>query len=184
MWPGRSERESRMPIQVRLIVVGGKASKAEVALKLPSVIGRSREAGLTVAHPMVSRRHCEVFEVDGLLMIRDLGSLNGTVCGGQRVKESPLPPDAEFTVGPLTFRAQYQCRRDLSKLPPPVLAEPDVAVTAPSAPPKPDAGARRGRRSEFEERGLGALAQTASIFLGPAGRKFRHLRSNHIRDKR
>ena len=123
-----------MPIQVRLIVIGGKASKADVALKLPSVIGRSREAGLTIAHPMVSRRHCEVFEADGLLMIRDLGSLNGTLVAGQRIKESPLPPDSEFTVGPLTFRTLYECERDLSKLPPPVLAEQDVAVTAPSAP--------------------------------------------------
>ena len=123
-----------MPIQVRLIVIGGKASKADVALKLPSVIGRSREAGLTIAHPMVSRRHCEMFEADGLLMIRDLGSLNGTLVAGQRIKESPLPPDSEFTVGPLTFRTLYECERDLSKLPPPVLAEQDVAVTASSAP--------------------------------------------------
>ena len=134
-----SERGFRMPIQVRLIVVGGKASKADVALKLPSVIGRSREAGLTIAHPMVSRRHCEVFEADGLLMIRDLGSLNGTLVAGQRIKESPLPPDSEFTVGPLTFRTQYQCQGDLSKLPPPVLAEQDVAVAAPSAPVEPAA---------------------------------------------
>ena len=123
-----------MPIQVRLIVVGGKASKADVALKLPSVIGRSREAGLSIAHPMVSRRHCEVFEADGLMMIRDLGSLNGTLVAGKRIKESPLPPDCEFTVGPLTFRTQYQCERELSKLPPPVLAEQDVAVTTPLAP--------------------------------------------------
>ena len=123
-----------MPIQVRLIVVGGKASKADVALKLPSVIGRSREAGLTIAHPMVSRRHCEVFEAEGLMMIRDLGSLNGTLVAGKRIKESPLPPDSEFTVGPLTFRTQYQCERDLSKLPPPVLAEQEVAIAAPSAP--------------------------------------------------
>ncbi len=94
-------------MEAKLIVVGGKASKAKIALKLPTVIGRSREAGLTIAHPMISRRHCEVFEADGLLMVRDLGSLNGTVVGGQRVKESPLPPDAEFTVGPLTFRAEY-----------------------------------------------------------------------------
>ena len=128
-----------MPIQVRLIVVGGKASKAEVALKLPSVIGRSRDAGLSIAHPMVSRRHCEVFEADGLLMIRDLGSLNGTLIAGQRIKESPLPPESEFTVGPLTFRTQYQCQRDLSQLPPPVLAEPDVAIAAPPAPIEPPA---------------------------------------------
>jgi hypothetical protein len=119
-----------MPIDVQLIVVGGKAKKAKVAITLPTVIGRSRGAGLTVAHPMISRRHCELFDADGLLMIRDLGSLNGTVVAGQRIKQSPLPPDAEFVVGPLTFRAQYAYKGDLSKLPPSVLAEPDAATEA------------------------------------------------------
>jgi predicted component of type VI protein secretion system len=117
------------PVEASLIVVGGKASRSKVALKLPTLIGRSREAGLTVGHPMVSRRHCEVFEVDGLLMIRDLGSLNGTLVDGRRIKESPLLPDAQFTVGPLTFRADYQYDGDLSKLPAVVLAEQDTTVS-------------------------------------------------------
>ncbi len=104
-------------MEAKLIVIGGKASKDAITLRLPAVIGRSREADLTVAHPMVSRRHCEVFEVDGLLMIRDLGSLNGIVIQGQRVTEAPLCPDDEFTVGPLTFRAEYEYDGDLDAVP-------------------------------------------------------------------
>jgi pSer/pThr/pTyr-binding forkhead associated (FHA) protein len=110
-------------MDAELIVVGGKASKASVSLKLPTVIGRSRQATLTVAHPMVSRRHAELFETNGLLMVRDLGSLNGTRIDGQRIKEAPLPPDAEFTIGPLTFQVKYQYKGDLSKLPATVPAE-------------------------------------------------------------
>jgi pSer/pThr/pTyr-binding forkhead associated (FHA) protein len=110
-------------MDAKLIVVGGKASKGTISLKLPTVIGRSRKAGLTVAHPMVSRRHAEVYEATGLLMVRDLGSLNGTVIDGRRIKEAPLPPDAEFTIGPLTFQAKYEYNGDLSKLPPPLLAD-------------------------------------------------------------
>jgi len=115
-------------MEAKLSVVGGKASKAEVALKLPTIIGRSRGAGLTVAHPMISRQHCEVFEANGLLMIRDLGSLNGTSVGGQKIKEAPLPPDAQFTVGPLTFRVVYEYDGDLSELPDAVLAEKKAAA--------------------------------------------------------
>ena len=115
-----------------MIVVGGKATKGKIDLKLPTLIGRSREAQLTVAHPMISRRHCEIYEVDGLLMIRDLGSLNGTVVGGQRISESPLCPDNEFTVGPLTFRAEYEYDGDLSAVPAPKVVE-DSAVTAPTS---------------------------------------------------
>ena len=104
-------------MEAKLIVVGGKASKKAIALKLPTVIGRGREAGLTVVHPMISRRHCEIFESDGLLMVRDLGSLNGIVVGGQQVEEAPLRPGDEFTVGPLTFRAAYEYDGDLDSLP-------------------------------------------------------------------
>jgi predicted component of type VI protein secretion system len=99
-------------MEAKLILVGGKASKSEVLLKLPAIIGRSREAGLTIAHPMVSRKHCEIFESEGMLRIRDLGSLNGTFIGERQIIEAPLRPDDEFTVGPLTFRVAYELPGD------------------------------------------------------------------------
>jgi hypothetical protein len=123
-------------MDAELIVVGGKASKRAIKLKLPMIIGRGRNARLTIAHPMVSRQHTELFERDGLLMVRDLGSLNGTVVGGQRIQEAPLPPEAEFTVGPLTFRAQYTYAGDLGKLPAAILD----AKGAPPVKPDDDAG--------------------------------------------
>lgn len=95
-------------MDARLVIVGGKASKSQVSVRLPAVIGRSREADLTVAHPMVSRKHCELYEVDGLVMIRDLGSLNGTFVEQNQISEAALDPEAEFTVGPLTFRIEYE----------------------------------------------------------------------------
>jgi len=99
-------------MEAKLILVGGKANKNEVLLKLPTIIGRSREAGLTIAHPMVSRKHCELFESDGMLRIRDLGSLNGTFIGERQIIEAPLRPNDEFTVGPLTFRVAYEFPED------------------------------------------------------------------------
>jgi predicted component of type VI protein secretion system len=123
-------------MEAKLTVVAGKANKKSIALTPPTKIGRSRDADLTIPHPMISRQHCEVFEANGLLMVRDVGSLNGTMVGGRRIKEAPLPPLAEFTVGPLTFRAEYQYEGDLSKLPAPVWADDDETtlsgVTEPS----------------------------------------------------
>jgi hypothetical protein len=95
-------------MEATLIVVKGKANKSRVFVKLPSVIGRGRDADLRVAHPMVSRRHCELYDENGLMKIRDLGSLNGIVVGDQRVDRAILPPNAMFSVGPLTFRAEYE----------------------------------------------------------------------------
>ncbi len=72
-------------MQVTLTVVGGKADRRQVRVKVPVVIGRSREAGLVVAHPMVSRRHCELYVAEGWPQVRDLGSLNGVYVGGRQV---------------------------------------------------------------------------------------------------
>lgn len=96
-------------MQAKLIVVAGRADKAEVPLKLPALIGRGREAQLTIAHPTVSRRHCLVYELDGVLMVQDKGSLNGTFIDSERVDaDRILRPGQTLTVGPLTFRAEYE----------------------------------------------------------------------------
>jgi hypothetical protein len=104
-------------MEAKLLVTSGNTNKRWVALRLPTVLGRGREAGLTVPHPLVSRRHCELFEHDGLLMVRDLKSLNGTMVGGRRISLAPLPPGAEFTVGPLTFQADYEYAGDPAAVP-------------------------------------------------------------------
>jgi hypothetical protein len=121
-------------MDAKLTIIGGKTTKEDIALILPAVIGRSREAGVTVAHPMISRKHAELFEKDGLLMIRDLGSLNGTKVGGKRVREAPVPPEAEFILGPFTFRVHYEYAGDLNALPLPVLDEKAIAAAELAAP--------------------------------------------------
>ena len=63
-------------------------------------------------HPLVSRQHCELFEANGQLMVRDLGSLNGTFVNNQRITESPLPPGELLTIGTVTFRAMYDAHPD------------------------------------------------------------------------
>jgi hypothetical protein len=95
-------------MQVKLIVIGGRASKGEIVLTLPAWIGRHREATLTVGHPKVSRWHCELIEVKGDLVVRDTGSTNGTFVDGSRVQESIVKPGDRITIGPLTFVAVYE----------------------------------------------------------------------------
>lgn len=94
-------------LEAKLIVVGGDAKVTEVKLNLPSVIGRGKSATLILPHPLVSRRHCEIYEADGKLMVRDLGSLNGTFVGSELVTEAVLPPGELLTIGTVTFRAVY-----------------------------------------------------------------------------
>ena len=94
-------------MKVRLVSVGGDVKASEIALQLPTLVGRGREATLTLPHPLVSRRHCELYERDGKLWVRDLGSLNGTYVGSQQVKDAEVPPGELLTVATLNFRVVY-----------------------------------------------------------------------------
>jgi pSer/pThr/pTyr-binding forkhead associated (FHA) protein len=96
-------------VEAKLEIVGDGAPPGQYEVHLPAVIGRSRSTDLTLGNPLVSRKHCEVFEEGGQLMVRDLGSLNGTYVGKLRIAEQAMPLKAGdlFSVGPVTFRAVY-----------------------------------------------------------------------------
>ncbi len=97
-------------LEAKLVVVGGEAKQTEVRLKvLPTIIGRAREATLTLPHPLVSRKHCEILEENGRLYVKDLGSLNGTYVNNERIDgQQQLAPDQLLTLGNVTFRAVYE----------------------------------------------------------------------------
>lgn len=98
-----------MLTNARLIVVGGDAIAAEIKLRLPTVIGRGREASLTLPHPLVSRLHCEITAQNGQLVVNDLGSLNGTFVNNRQITEpTELPSGDLLTIGTVTFRAVYE----------------------------------------------------------------------------
>src|SRR5262245_6201844 len=135
-----------MPLNVKLVVVGGDVKTTEMLLKLPSTIGRGRGVGIVLPHPLVSRQHCELFEFDGQLMVKDLGSLNGTFVNNQRVTEAPIAPEELLTVGTVTFRAVYDAASSPSSpasAPTVKTAPGDKTVKAPkaktfAASPKPE----------------------------------------------
>ena len=94
-------------MEVKLVVVGGDAKPTEINVKLPAIIGRGRSAALTLPHPLVSRQHCELFESGGKLFVRDLGSLNGTFVGEEKIEEAALDSGSLLTIGNVTFRPIY-----------------------------------------------------------------------------
>lgn len=96
-------------IKAKLIVVGGDTKRTEVSLKkLPVTIGRAKEASITLPHSLVSRKHCELFEKNDKLFVRDLNSLNGTYLNNERITEThSILPGQLLTLGNVTFRASY-----------------------------------------------------------------------------
>lgn len=95
-------------MEAKLIVVGGEVKASEIKLKLPTIIGRGKGATLLLQHPLVSRQHCEIYEDSGRLVVRDMGSLNGTFVNNARLTEPTFLPSGDLlTIGDVTFRAEY-----------------------------------------------------------------------------
>ena len=103
-------------MEAKLVVVGGDAKMKEIRLKLPAIVGRGKGSTLKLPHALVSRQHCEIFEANGKLMVRDLGSLNGTFINNQRITEAELPAGELLSIGTVTFRAVYEL--DENQVPP------------------------------------------------------------------
>lgn len=68
------------------------------------VIGRRWDCDVVIDHPSLSKRHCVLVKTDGLLVIRDLISTNGTKVKGQRVRWAALLPDDRITLGSYKLR--------------------------------------------------------------------------------
>lgn len=108
-WLGRRCIPLRTKMKVKLIELNPLGHNRKVVLEhLPAVLGRSSDSQVTVEDQWVSRRHCELDEVDGVLVVRDLGSKHGTYVNGMRVAEAPLLPEDKLTVGLTSFVAVYR----------------------------------------------------------------------------
>ncbi len=65
----------------------------------PIVVGREAGASLVLDDPEVSAVHCELRATNEGVLLRDLGSTNGTFVGPLRVQEATVTTRAEITVG-------------------------------------------------------------------------------------
>jgi pSer/pThr/pTyr-binding forkhead associated (FHA) protein len=68
------------------------------------VIGRREYCDIVIDHSSLSKRHCVLVKTDGLLVIRDLISTNGTKVKGQKIRWAALLPDDRITLGSYKIR--------------------------------------------------------------------------------
>ena len=69
-----------------------------------TVVGRREYCDIQLDDPSLSKRHCVLIKTDGLLMIRDLATTNGTRVKGQIIRWAALLPNDQISIGKLKFR--------------------------------------------------------------------------------
>jgi pSer/pThr/pTyr-binding forkhead associated (FHA) protein len=80
-------------------------------------VGRHPECDVRLGSLRVSRRHCVIAVVRGDVVIRDLGSTNGTWINGRRVDAGWIRPGDEVSIAHLRFRLEAARPEDASESP-------------------------------------------------------------------
>jgi DNA-binding NtrC family response regulator len=98
------EQERTIQREVHWVVRGGTARTPDGAAHAidvdPVVVGRDPGANVVLAgDPEVSMAHCELRAVADGILVRDLGSTNGTYVGAFRVREGVVRTPTAVTVG-------------------------------------------------------------------------------------
>jgi pSer/pThr/pTyr-binding forkhead associated (FHA) protein len=75
------------PMQVGLEIVQ-RSGRRPHCVRPPVEIGRSKDAGVALPDPEVSRQHARLSSHDGVVYVEDLHSRNGTFLNGRRVREA------------------------------------------------------------------------------------------------
>ncbi len=73
-------------------------------LKDVTLVGRKEDCDLRLDHKSVSKLHCVIVKTDGLLLLRDLGSTNGTRVNGTRIRRAALLPNDQLTIANYSFK--------------------------------------------------------------------------------
>jgi pSer/pThr/pTyr-binding forkhead associated (FHA) protein len=107
-------------MRAQLVPLDG-GSAIEIAKDL-ILVGRKEECDVRLDHKSVSKMHCVIVKTDGLLLLRDLGSTNGTRVNGQRVRRAILVPNDQVGIANYKFRVVFG---DAPEEPPPPSVRPN-----------------------------------------------------------
>lgn len=72
-----------------------------------TLVGRKEGCDLRLNHKSVSKQHCVLVRTDGMVVLRDLGSTNGTRVNGKRVRRAVLKDNDQLSIAAISFRIVY-----------------------------------------------------------------------------
>ena len=107
-------------MKVKLVSVSPAAPRLKIIVKrFPALVGRSPDAEVCLSDRWISRRHCELDQVNGTLVVRDIGFRHGIFVNGERITVAPVLPGDEISMGVTSF-GDYrpECLMEITNRPP------------------------------------------------------------------
>jgi pSer/pThr/pTyr-binding forkhead associated (FHA) protein len=103
---GRSPAERKaIPLHVQLTPVQG-GETIHLAKDI-TLVGRKEGTDLRLNHKTVSKHHCVLVKAEGMLLVRDLGSTNGTRVNGKRIRRAALMENEQLSIAGFGFRVHF-----------------------------------------------------------------------------
>jgi pSer/pThr/pTyr-binding forkhead associated (FHA) protein len=72
-----------------------------------TLVGRTEDCDIRIEHKSVSKLHCVLVKTDGLILLRDLGSTNGTRVNGQRIRRAALLPNDHLAIAAFRYKVKF-----------------------------------------------------------------------------
>lgn len=82
-----------------------------------TVVGRKEDCDLRLDHKSISKFHCVIVRLENTLLIRDLGSTNGTMVNGKRIRRATLKNNDCLNIANIPFKVQISSGDAVEKKP-------------------------------------------------------------------
>jgi pSer/pThr/pTyr-binding forkhead associated (FHA) protein len=104
-------------MNVRLVLERNRKRIWTVQLSRPeSTLGRAVGCTIRIPSAEVSRLHCRLCVKDGIVLVEDLESVNGTFLNGQRIRDREIVrPGDRLSLGSLTFVVEYRLSEEAQR---------------------------------------------------------------------
>jgi len=94
-------------IEAKLVMFRANGERRDLPLNAGrTLIGRRNDCDIRIPLTEVSRHHTELRIDGGKVLVKDLGSSNGTFINNKRVQSATLAPGDHVIIGPVVFTLQ------------------------------------------------------------------------------
>ncbi len=104
-------------MKARLVPLEG-GSPIEIIKDL-TLVGREADCDIALDHKSVSKLHCVLVRTEGLILVRDLGSTNGTRVNGQRIRRAALLPKDKIAFANFKYSIEFGESAEAGQMSPP-----------------------------------------------------------------